>query len=172
MPFSGSFKALPSWIAPADTSVCMAVAISTIACCAFGNVSLMFVKVSSRLSPFWISSSSNRDFPAAADMEPAISRICSAVIPAAPPVDLIAASVCAKMPFASRASLMDEPMKSLTWLVILPMTLAARKPPAVWSRPLKNPWPDSLALPVASFRVLSSALMLLTIEATPSWPLN
>lgn len=55
---------------------------------------------------------------------------------------------------------------------MLPITLAARKPPAVCKSPLKNPCPDSFALPVASFRVLNSALMLLTTLPTPSWPLK
>jgi hypothetical protein len=99
MPFTGSFSALPSCLdvdsidpnPAADRSIAASVAWSKTSLPLPASLRIC-LNVSSRFAPDWMSSSST---PVLSLSDPARSPTSFAVTFAAPPVDLIAASVCA-----------------------------------------------------------------------------
>src|SRR6266536_1494705 len=159
IPLSGSFSAFPSWIEEAFspsvvTSPLFSEAVmSTTARDAWLNMSLplpvsflMLVKVRSRFSPVWIASSST---PTLSLIAVARSPTWPAVTCAAPPVDLIAAVVCAVVFTDSVASLLTA------------LNPATRATPAAAHPRLARPrlarsFPDALTDVVPKARIFRS----------------
>ena len=107
-PLTGSFSALPTIMALLPMSLPSATERSAVALVArskilSGPALLILVKVSSRFCAPWTASSCR---PVCFCSAPAMSSMCCLVTPAAPPVDLIAAAVCAETFCASENSRM------------------------------------------------------------------
>src|SRR3990167_5294897 len=94
---------------------------STIALVACGKTSLpMFVNVSSRFSPDWMTLSSAVVMPSS---DWARSRTCLAVTPAAEPVDLMTPSVA----FVTRSNSSRDRIPAYTWVAMTPAAMAPRR---------------------------------------------
>ena len=121
IPLMGSFNALPTCIDALFRSIPRACDISRIDCVAVPKFApLMLVNVASTFSAPRMASSENSDIPEDADIAVAMSPSCVEVSPAAPPVDLITAAVCASAESHCDASSIDPLTKSVTALSALP----------------------------------------------------
>ena len=138
-PATGSFSALPTCIAALSRSMPNACDMSRMDCVALPKFSpLMLVKVARTFCAPRMASSENNDWPDVALMALAIFAISAAVNPAAPPVDLITASVCAMTESNAAASSIAPPMKSVTApMACLPNCIAM--PAMPWPMPCKTP---------------------------------